>query len=488
MTRVPRGLEPLARYRPLVDDWAGFLDAQRRPLRATALVHRARIDPESLRDWLTALGVATERLSWLAGVVTAEDDARLGTSVPYRAGLFNIQEAIAMVPALLLDPRPGERVLDLCAAPGNKTAQLAMAMDGRGTVVAVDRFDGRLGLLRNTVERLGLANVVVVDADATSLRAGVGPFDRVLVDVPCSCEGTARKNPEVLHRLAHRPRGFRRTTQVALLEKAVRLCRPGGRIVYATCTYAPEENEAVVDHVRARLPKGTVAVCRAAVPGLRATGGLTAWRGRRFHGSMARALRFWPHHNDTGGFFVAVLEKRRALPNDPADAWQAPGETVDAEPFVTMLEARYGWPREAFEGIRLVRRKRHLVGWLHRDVVLPPGLEGYGLGLAFLHTDGRFPRPTTGAAQAFGHRAVLRAVDLDDDEVAPFVGGAELVRPVAGEDDGLVVVRTRGRALGFGQRRGPVVTSSLPKAWRAAVQTRDATDGRCLATGDHAPR
>ncbi|MCG8460742.1 MAG: RsmB/NOP family class I SAM-dependent RNA methyltransferase, partial [Holophagales bacterium] len=208
----------------------------------------------------------------------------------------------------LLDPRPGERLLDLCAAPGNKTAQAAVHMADTGTVVANDINHHRLGMVIRNVERLGLGHTLITHWNGANLPADTGKFHRVLADVPCSCEGTTRKNPEILWTEAppqtvRWPRG-----QTALLRKAVERCRRGGRIVYSTCTYAPEENEAVVDAILGEFPD--LRLLPIELPGFRFASGLTEWRGQTFRPELARALRAYPHDNDTGGFFVALLERQ----------------------------------------------------------------------------------------------------------------------------------------------------------------------------------
>ena len=217
----------------------------------------------------------------------------------------------------LLDPRAGERVLDLCAAPGNKTAQIAVAMQNQGTVVANDARWARLAPVRRVLERLGILNVVATVEDGAIFPDGAGRFDAVLADVPCSCDATVRKSPKVVLRQDERRRPQVRGLQRAILRRAVDLCRPGGRVVYATCTFAPEENESVVHEVLEDLgatgadDDPVLRVRPVEVPGLRLSPGLPAWQGQRFHPALARSVRLWPHHNDTGGFYVAVLDKLR---------------------------------------------------------------------------------------------------------------------------------------------------------------------------------
>jgi 16S rRNA C967 or C1407 C5-methylase (RsmB/RsmF family) len=158
---------------------------------------------------------------------------------------------------------------------------MAQALGNRGTVVANDVFWERIRPLRSAIDRLGLLNVSVTCHDGTAYPRAAGDFDCVLVDVPCSCEGTSRRFRGMLKRAPTRriPKRFHK--QQLLLEAAIRRCRVGGRIFYSTCTYAPEENEAVVDAVLRKMP-GAVRILPTSLPGLKTSPGLTDWGGKSF--------------------------------------------------------------------------------------------------------------------------------------------------------------------------------------------------------------
>jgi 16S rRNA C967 or C1407 C5-methylase (RsmB/RsmF family) len=180
-------------------------------------------------------------------------------------------------------------------------------MDDAGLVVATDNNLGRIAALRSNAERLGCTNVAVTREDARnhSLKPFDGAeYDRALVDVPCSCEGTVRKNPDALedwtmdhvHQIA--------SVQKGILRRAVQATREGGTVVYSTCTFAPEENEAVLDYAISEEPCDLVEFDLA----LDHVPGVTAWQDETYDESVRRAKRIYPHHNDTGGFFAAKLE------------------------------------------------------------------------------------------------------------------------------------------------------------------------------------
>lgn len=471
----------LERYRDLVDDWDAFAAYQDLPLRPTIWTNTLRLTPAELADYLARDGVETEPLSWLPGGFRLPAGSAPGRSLGRLLGLFHIQEEVSMMPIHLLDPQPGERLIDLCAAPGNKTVQAAVRMEDRGTVLANDSNPVRVRLIFQSVERLGVASVGILHQDAGNLPRAVGLFDRVLADVPCSCEGTVRKNPAILLR-RWRP-GWRHNTQVAILHKAVQLCRPGGRIVYATCTYAPEENEAVVEKVLRQPPAGSgVRVLPARIPGLVTSPGITAWRGDTYDPQLAGAMRIYPHQNDTGGFFIAVLEKFSAGDDGKSDrrrSKHAPRpvadvvDRLDAESFVAELEARFGIPRRVFEDVVIFRSSAKRASIASRGLELPDKPPMWMLGMPFFSTKSQFPRPASALARKLGRLARRNVIDLDDAQVCELVTRREVrlgaAQAAACDGEGYVLPRYRGfvvtvaRFLADGD--GGVVRGAIPKLW-----------------------
>ncbi|CCQ35909.1 tRNA/rRNA cytosine-C5-methylase [Natronomonas moolapensis 8.8.11] len=300
-------MDPLSRYDPIVDDPTAFHDACGRPLPSVVRVNGIKATPDRVRRAFESAGVEFGPVGWHDGLFRLGGDESPGNSWPFVHGWVYGQEEVSAVPALALDPDPGERVLDCCAAPGSKTTQLAARMDDRGLLVGNDNNLGRLSALRSNAERCGVTNLVVTRADARnfSLKSfGGEAFDRTLVDVPCSCEGTIRKNPDALEDWSMDHVEGIAGVQKGILDRALEITRPGGTVVYSTCTFAPEENEAIVQHA---LETHECRLLEYELP-LDHVSGLTAWEGDSFDDSMRRAKRIYPHHNDTGGFFCAKLE------------------------------------------------------------------------------------------------------------------------------------------------------------------------------------
>ncbi|HSZ68758.1 MAG TPA: 16S rRNA (cytosine(967)-C(5))-methyltransferase RsmB [Solirubrobacteraceae bacterium] len=221
----------------------------------------------------------------------------------WSAGAFVAQSRAAMLPARILAPRPGERVLDLCAAPGGKSTQLAALMENRGEVVAVERNPRRAGDLQRAVRRLRADCVRVVLADATRVLDGEGPFDRVLVDPPCSGLGTLQARADLRWRVTAEHVPQLASTQSQILAAGAAAVRPGGVLVYSTCTISPSENERQIFSFLESNPEFDLddlwgARDAADSPQL----GASVMDGR--------AVLTLPHRDRTAGFFVARLHRR----------------------------------------------------------------------------------------------------------------------------------------------------------------------------------
>jgi len=302
-------MNPLERYAPLIDDYDAFLAACERPLPSVVRVNTIKVDPARARRALDKEGIDYEPVDWHDHLLRLPE-ASPGTNWPYFHGWLHGQEEVSAVPALALDPQPGEKIWDSCAAPGSKTTQLSALMDDRGLVVGNDNNLGRLSSLRHNAERLGVTNLVVTKQDGRnySLKPfGFEEFDRAIVDAPCSCEGTVRKNPTTLEEWTLEHVHSVAAVQKGILSRAVQATKPGGTVVYSTCTFAPEENEAVVDHVLETEDCAVVAFD----PPLDSVSGVTEWEGDSYDPSVTDTHRIYPHLNDTGGFYCAKLEVGR---------------------------------------------------------------------------------------------------------------------------------------------------------------------------------
>ncbi len=232
----------------------------------------------------------------------------LGNAIEHLLGYYYIQEVCSMMSVIALDPKPGERVLDVCASPGSKTTQIASAMQNSGTIIANDVKLDRLRILAANLERCGVMNAVCVRNDGVGLCQRLVEkkfkFDKILLDVPCSGEGTLRSsfktflmwNIKVVDKLSRE--------QKKIIANALKCLNVGGVLVYSTCTHSPEENEAVVDFALQNFP---VSLEKVYLP-LKCRPGVTSWEGEEYSPEMINCCRIYPHDNNSEGFFVAKLK------------------------------------------------------------------------------------------------------------------------------------------------------------------------------------
>ncbi len=226
-------------------------------------------------------------VTWTEDGFYYPETLRPGKHPYHEAGVYYIQEPSAMLPATLLDPKPGERVLDLCAAPGGKSTQIASAMQQQGLLISNEIHPSRAKILSENIERMGIRNVIVTNESPNSLSPRFPSyFDRIMVDAPCSGEGMFRKNEEAIKQWSLENVQICADRQDEILDQADLMLRPGGTIVYSTCTFAPAENEGSISRFLERHPNY----------------------------QLVQQQRLWPHKIQGEGHFVAVLKK-----SEPAD-------------------------------------------------------------------------------------------------------------------------------------------------------------------------
>lgn len=282
-----------------------LLAANNRAPRLSVVVHRPNHRDEIVRE-LTKAGFEVED-GQLLNMAFAVRGGSIVRTKAFRAGQISVQDEASQAIPLLLDVRSGDRVLDLCAAPGGKTPPLARAPGSAGLVVATDRYAHRLRGMQSQFKRLGLEHVLLAQLDATKGLPFRAKFNRILVDVPCSGTGTLGRHPEIRWRLRQEQMDEFHRLQVEILENAIGSLAPSGRVVYSTCSIEQEENETVVVEVlrknhSVRLVPGKETAhtlqCHLA-SGVAATSLLDA--SGQFH--------TLPSEQQTDGFFAAILEK-----------------------------------------------------------------------------------------------------------------------------------------------------------------------------------
>lgn len=259
-------------------------------------------------DGLTCPFGKLSPIPWAENGCYYPPQAQPGRHPFHEAGLYYIQEPSAMAPAELLQVRPGERVLDLCAAPGGKSTQIAAKLGGTGFLLSNEIHPARARILSENMERMGVCNAFVASEPPGRLAERFPAyFDRILVDAPCSGEGMFRKNPEACGEWS--PENVERCAarQDEILDCAEKMLKPGGRLVYSTCTFSPQENEGSISRFLQRHPDFEILPVER-MAGLQAGGnGVPEWGDG--NPKLAETLRLWPHRVQGEGHFAAVLQK-----------------------------------------------------------------------------------------------------------------------------------------------------------------------------------
>jgi len=298
----------LARFEEMGLELAEFVPALLRPPSQTFRINTLKGGRKQVLDALAHL--EPEPVGWNPLVFRVRNRTKLGNLLEHFLGLIYVQDASSTIPVTVLDPQPGEEILDMSAAPGSKTTQIAAAMGNTGLLVANDVSGRRIPALTGNLDRAGVLNAVVTRQPGQAYgRIATERFDRVLLDAPCSSEGTLCRSLRALEiwsesaieRLSHTQRGLILSAYYAL--------KPGGVMVYSTCTFAPEENEAVVTHLLKKFPEAVVEPIT--LPGLDAEPGFSRWRNTEFNPAVKNILRLFPHRHDGEGFCIAKIRKPR---------------------------------------------------------------------------------------------------------------------------------------------------------------------------------
>ncbi|MDB3871593.1 RsmB/NOP family class I SAM-dependent RNA methyltransferase [Euryarchaeota archaeon] len=309
-------------------------------LSETVRVNPLRDDKEWVENWLEENDA--KKIKWFTGVGSAwvlpfergkaEGDVKVILSALHETGRLTRQEAVSMIPAIALDAQPGDLVLDMCASPGSKTTQIAEHLNEKGIVMANEVVNSRINTLVANTKRHGSITPIIVHHDGRFIpKVPQTGFDKVLVDAPCTGSATTRKNPDVWNKWL--PSGGRtlHKLQLELLTRAISLTKPGGRIVYSTCSLDPIENEAVVAEILRKFDYLSLIPTSKLIGKVPGRKGITEWPNLNDEGSISdwkqvessmhppseneikkqlpKCLRIWNDDVDAGGFFVAIFSK-----------------------------------------------------------------------------------------------------------------------------------------------------------------------------------
>ena len=274
-----------------------------------------KIFPEDLKKRLEKKGweikIPFENYPEIMVVTSELKPGELGRSIEHLLGYYYIQEIASMLPPLVLQPKEGENVLDICASPGSKTTQMAVMMKNKGLLIANEVKFGRIKILAANTERCGVMNLIITRRDGIALCNQLKKnnilFDKILLDAPCSGEGTIRSTPRTLEMWNINTIRNLSKLQKSLIAAAIEVLKPNGELVYSTCTHAPEENEEIVNFA---LQNFNVEIEKINLP-LKFVQGITNWEDKEYLEDVKYSCRIYPQNANTEGFFIAKMRKKK---------------------------------------------------------------------------------------------------------------------------------------------------------------------------------
>lgn len=400
-----------------------------------------------------------EKVPWAENGFYIDGVEKPGKSPLHAAGVYYIQEPSAMAPAAFLEVRPKERVLDLCAAPGGKTTQLAAFMQGGGLLISNEIHPARAQVLSENVERMGLKNVIVTNETPERLAAVFTEyFDKILVDAPCSGEGMFRKSEEARTEWSSENVALCAKRQDAILDCAAGMLRPGGRLVYSTCTFAPEEDEGTVSRFLGRHSDFSIRQVKLPEGFL---GGKKEWVANPAPG-LEYTARLMPHKLRGEGHYFAVLE--RACGSDFLPMGKNGMEkSIPEREYSLFSEFKEQYLSvKNFDGTYLRYGEQLYLGMAEM-----PALKGMKVLRPGLHL-GTFKKnrfePSHALALALKPEEAKQAVTVSFAEAEKYINGLTL--SVNTQARGWCLVCVDGYSLGWGKVTGNVMKNHYPKGLR----------------------
>ena len=292
-----------------LDETLKLLEANERPLIPSIRVNTLKKSVLELKKQLEKKGNELKPIDWIPyGFNIIKESSNLGSSHEFLQGYYYLQNIASMLSAIILDPKPNDIVIDMCAAPGSKSTHLAQLMENEGTLILIEKNLNRIPALEVNLRRMGIINSIVLNMDAINLSNINVKGDKILLDAPCTGEGLIRQDPS--RKKSKRMKDIEKMSSVQkrLLTAGLKALNSGGILLYCTCSIAPEENEIVVDEVLNKLNNCKI----IEISKNYGVNGLTKVFGANLSEDLMFSQRFYPHLHDTIGFYFC-LKKRRLI-------------------------------------------------------------------------------------------------------------------------------------------------------------------------------
>lgn len=413
---------------------------------------RVNTDKISVEDFLKISPFELKKVPWSHNGFYYDSHEKPAKHPFYFAGLYYLQEPSAMTPAEVLPVSPGDRVLDICAAPGGKSTELAVKLGDEGLLVSNDISVSRAQALLKNIELFGVKNALVLAEDPKKLvKYFPEYFDKILIDAPCSGEGMFRKEPSVIRSWEEHGNAFFVNLQKQITEYALKMLKPGGMLVYSTCTFSPEEDEKIIEHIRTLSPEIEILDIpnryEAFAPGVSEDP------------EYRKCARLYPFRIDGEGHFVTLMKKGdaetslTAVQTDTVKPVRLPKE---AEEFLshTSMSFSHGHFEFRAEKLYFVPDTGVVLDGLH--------ILRNGLFIGEYKTN-RF-EPSQAFAMALKKEEFDKVLDLElsDDRVLKYLKG----ETIEGEGEGYILVLVEGFPLGFAKGTGGKLKNKYLKGWR----------------------
>ena len=435
------------RYESIIPDFDLFMEYARKPLTKSFRLNTLKARREEILDLLR--DIAIKPLPFYDDGFYLEDKISIGNTASHSLGLIYAQEPASMVPVLVLDPKPGETVLDLCAAPGSKTTQIAQIMQNSGLVVANEVNRQRISGLVSNSKRCGLINEVITSKPGEKIgQFAPEYFDRVLIDAPCSTEGTIRRSKAVLFHW-----GLKNIQKMARLQKGLavsgyRSLKPGGIMVYSTCTIAPEENEAVISYLLEKLPDAQVLPIE--IPNFKIRPGIRKWQNQVFGEVAEKCCRILPQDNNTAPFFIAKIFKPGKTSCDTNRTSKIPQKSN----IIESLVRRFNIDPSQFKGHAIFQEQDTYYISTPEVYAFEP-IKAIRKGLELGKVYDQELKPDNDFVQIFGRQAKRNSYEMTQWQLKKFLSNEKIEINVSSEiSQGFIIVTHNNLPIGIGRYNG----------------------------------
>jgi NOL1/NOP2/sun family putative RNA methylase len=290
-----------------VDETTELLKANEKPLIPSIRTNTLKITESDLESRLTKKGFKLEKIKWIPYAFKVNRESfNLGSSHEFLQGYYYLQNIASMLPAVILNPKPNDVVIDMCAAPGSKATHLAQLMTNKGTLILIDRNKKRIPALEMNIRRMGITNSIIFNMDAMYLSNLNIKATKILLDAPCTGEGLIRQDPNRKRSRKMKDIEKMALIQTNLLKAGLNALEPDGELLYSTCSIAPEENELVIHEVLEEDNNFRI----SKISNTFGVSGLTKVYGKNLRGDLKNSQRLYPHIHNTIGFYLCLLKRK----------------------------------------------------------------------------------------------------------------------------------------------------------------------------------